>query len=232
MPSRFPKQTKKLLLGGGLAVVVLALLVAVLWQWGGVGEPGPESEVGPAASSAPSAPTPAISYPAIEQASNPNVPDGAPVPKTRTFSSQLGYSLQYPVGWQVDDSQSKAPAEFINEPEGRAFLSVQVLNDERLRDPAKRQQVYTESEQGLRTTPGYKISALEWKQREAGGNTDSYMARGSYVEKGARWQFKELLIFVDSGYIFAFRGAVLDEYTNQYGPVLDEMMFSFKPVGK
>lgn len=209
------KQIKTLLLGGGLAVVILVLAGLALWWWGGEVEPEPAI----------------TSTSAIERESNPNVPDGVPVPKMRTFNSPFGYSLQYPVGWQVDDSKQTAPAEFVKEPSGKAFVAVQVMNDGRLKDPAQRPAIYAENEAALRSAPGYTIDQFEWEVKgaikDAGGN--SYMAMGSYVEKGAKWRFREVMTFSSSGAIFVFRGSVLAEHAKEYGPIVDKIVFSFKP---
>lgn len=145
------------------------------------------------------------------------------------FHSKNGYTIAYPKNWLVDDSQKDAPAEFIREPEGKAFFSMQTLADPRLAKPAERPQVHRDVEQAFKNDPAYLVEWSEWEKDDETTAENSYFATGSYVEDGKNWRFKELTIFTKSNIILILRGTALKDYSKNLGPVLDKIIFSVQP---
>jgi len=148
---------------------------------------------------------------------------------TVEFRSRSGYTLIYPKNWIVDDSRETAPVDYIKEPSGRAFVAVQEMEDDRLKDQKKRGLVLSEVEGAFREDKDYSLSKLEWMEMEAGSDSESYMATGSFEKDGEGWIFREIAIFTENGWIIFLRGNAKAEFAKELGPVLDKVVFSFRP---
>jgi len=148
------------------------------------------------------------------------------------FHSKNGYTIAYPSNWTVDDSQKEAPAEFIREPGGRAFFSMQTLMDPRLTKPAEMPQVHRDVEQAFKNDPAYLIEWSEWEKDDETTAENSYFVAGSYAAGGKNWRFKELSIFTKSNLVLILRGMTLKDYAGEFGPALDKIIFSVQPDDK
>lgn len=145
------------------------------------------------------------------------------------FHSKNGYTISYPKNWTVDESKKTAPAEFIREPNGRAFFSMQTHQDFRVTKPAEMPQVHRDVEESFKNDPAYLVEWSEWEKDDVATAENSYFVSGSYAETGKHWRFKELNIFTKSGIILTLRGMVLKDYSNDFGPILDKIIFSVQP---
>ncbi|MFA5829633.1 MAG: hypothetical protein WC843_04010 [Candidatus Gracilibacteria bacterium] len=145
---------------------------------------------------------------------------------TLEFKSRFGYIMNYPKDWIIDDSQKKAPAEFINEPSGKAFVSIQMSNDPRLTKTGGRALVLTDIKKSFESNSKYKLELFELDNK-TNDLSESYFAAGSYADGTKNWRFKEIGILNDSGTISTFREMVLKEYAGTYGTTLDNILFSF-----
>lgn len=148
---------------------------------------------------------------------------------TAQFNSRYGFTVSYPKDWLIDSSQKEAPVEFIREPTGKALVAIQVMQDDRLKNPALRKQVFKEAEDAFRQTESYTVNSFEWAPPDVGLNTDSYMAMGSFIKDNTKWLFREVGIFNHSGSVFFLRGNTLPEVAKTDGPMVDKIIFSFKP---
>ncbi len=151
---------------------------------------------------------------------------------TVQFKSRYGFTLTHPKDWLVDSLQKEAPAEFIREPTGKALVAIQVMQDDRLKNPALRKQVFKEAQDAFEQTESYTVSSFEWAPEDEAIDNDSYMATGSFIKDDTKWLFREVGIFSHSGSVFFLRGNILPEVAKTHGPMVDKIIFSFKPLPK
>lgn len=145
---------------------------------------------------------------------------------TKEFHSKYGFTLQYPEDWIIDESRSEAPAEFIREPNGRAFYSMQAHTDPRVLNPSELEKVYQDIENSFKNDVRYLVEESDWEHEEKDTADNSYFAAGSYTEDGKNWRFKEITIFSKSGNVLVLRGMSRKEYADEYGPMIDKIFFS------
>lgn len=148
---------------------------------------------------------------------------------TKEFHSKYGFTLQYPKNWIIDESRSDAPAEFIREPNGRAFYSMQAHTDPRVLHPNELEKVYQDIENSFKNDARYLVEESGWEHEEKNTIDNSYFAAGSYAEGGKNWRFKEITIFSKSGNILVLRGMSLKDYAGEYWPMIDKIFSSVVP---
>lgn len=148
---------------------------------------------------------------------------------TKEFHSKYGFTLRYPQDWIIDDSRSTAPAEFIREPNGRAFYSMQSHTDPRVLNPSELEKVYQDIEGSFKNDARYLVEESGWEHEEKNTADNSYFAAGSYAEGGKNWRFKEITIFSKSGNVLVLRGMSLEDYADEYGPIIDKIFSSVVP---
>ena len=145
---------------------------------------------------------------------------------TKEFRSKYGFTVTYPENWIIDDSQEDAPAEFIREPNGRAFYSMQAQIDPRLVNSDELENVYQDTENSFRNDEKYLVEESGWEHEDKTTADNSYFAAGLYAESGQNWRFKEVTIFSKSGNVLVLRGMSLKEYAREYGPIIDKIFSS------
>ncbi|OGD33396.1 hypothetical protein A3C78_00710 [Candidatus Azambacteria bacterium RIFCSPHIGHO2_02_FULL_45_18] len=155
-----------------------------------------------------------------------------PDAETAEFHSRYGFTLQYPKDWIIDDSQKDAPAEFIREPNGGAFYSMQAHTDPRVTNPKELKKVYRDIEDSFKNDARYLVEESGWEYEEKNTADNSYFAAGSYTENGENWQFKEITVFSKSGNVLVLRGMSLKDYANEYEPIIDKIFASVVPTDK
>ncbi len=148
---------------------------------------------------------------------------------TKEFHSKYGFTLQYPQDWIIDESRSEAPAEFIREPNGRAFYSMQAHTDPRIANPSELEKVYQDIENSFKNDARYLVEENGWEHEEKNTVDNSYFAAGSYAEGGKHWRFKEITIFSKSENVLVLRGMSLKEYADEYWPIIDKIFSSVVP---
>lgn len=148
---------------------------------------------------------------------------------TKEFHSKYGFTLQYPEDWIIDESRSEAPADFIREPNGRAFYSMQAHTDPRLIEENELEKVYQDIENSFKNDARYLVEESGWEHEEKDTAGNSYFAAGSYAEDGKNWRFKEITIFSKSGNVLVLRGMSLKDYADEYGPMIDKIFSSVVP---
>ncbi len=154
------------------------------------------------------------------------------VSDTAEFHSKNGYIITYPKNWIASDSQEDVPAEVIREPSDKAFFSMQTHMDTRINNPGEMPQLHKDIERSFEDNPDYLVERLEWENTDETIAENSYFAAGSYVKDGKTWRFKELGIFSKSGTILTLRGMVLRDFAGEFGPVLDDIIFSVRSGDK
>jgi len=155
-----------------------------------------------------------------------------PDAQTAEFHSRYGFTLQYPNDWIIDASQKDAPAQFIREPNGRAFFSMQAHTDPRVADPNELEKVYQDVESSFKNDARYLVEESGWEHEDKNTADNSYFAAGSYAENGENWRFKEITIFSKSGNVLVLRGMSLKDYAGEYGPIIDKIFSSVMPTDK
>lgn len=149
--------------------------------------------------------------------------------QTKEFHSTYGFILKYPKDWVIDESRSDAPAEFIREPNGRAFYSMQAHTDPRLTSPDELPNFYKDIEDSFKNDARYLVEESGWEYEERNTADNSYFAAGSYAEDGKNWRFKEITIFSKSGNVLVLRGMSLKDYAGEYWPMIDKIFSSVVP---
>jgi len=149
---------------------------------------------------------------------------------TKEFRSAYGFTVTYPENWLVDNSRKDAPAEFIREPNGRAFFAMQTHIDPRITKPGELALVYKDLEDAFRNDGRYLLEKVEWENKDKNTPENSFFAAGSYAEGGKNWKFKEITIMSKSGLVLTLRGMTLKEYAGEYGPMMDRIFFSVAPA--
>ena len=149
-----------------------------------------------------------------------------PDAKTAEFHSRYGFTLQYPKDWIVDDSRKDAAAEFIREPNDRAFYSMQAHTDPRVADSGELEKVYRDIEDSFKNDARYLVEESGWEHEKKNTANNSYFAAGSYTENGKNWRFKEVTIFSKSGSVLVLRGMSLKDYTGEYWSIIDKIFAS------
>ncbi|MFA5947524.1 MAG: PsbP-related protein [Candidatus Gracilibacteria bacterium] len=148
--------------------------------------------------------------------------------QTKEFKSKLGYTMSYPADWIVDDSLKTAPAEFIREPSNKAYVSIQVFQDNRIIKDGGRELILQEIKDGFTKDTSYKIANFELEGNDM-NTAKSYQALGSHKDKdGTTWMFREIGSLTDTGTLMTFRGSVIQNEAKIYGPMVDNIIFSFK----
>ena len=155
-----------------------------------------------------------------------------PDAKTAEFHSRYGFTLQYPKDWIVDDSRKDAAAEFIREPNDRAFYSMQAHTDPRVADSGELEKVYRDIEDSFKNDARYLVEESGWEHEKKNTANNSYFAAGSYTENGKNWRFKEVTIFSKSGSVLVLRGMSLKDYAGKYGPIIDKIFASVLPTDR
>jgi|SRR3989338_1623885 len=155
----------------------------------------------------------------------------APEPEMAVFNSRYGFSVRYPNTWQVDDSRSRAPAEFINEPHGNAFVAMQVMEDARLKDPGTRLEVKKDAEESFRTSAQFIVERFDWQMADGEPYSERYHADGIFTDAdGKEWRFKEIGILHADGTILLFRGMTIRTRAAAYAKIIDDIIASFRPL--
>ncbi len=157
----------------------------------------------------------------------------APVPaaesSTLVFKSDFGYTLAYPSDWIVDDSMKKATAEFISEPSGKAYVAIQTTLDPRLTEEGGSELVLADIKSAFEHAPDYYLAGFEL-DNSSPETSESYFASGYYSEAGEKWLFKEIGSFSSDGTIMTFRANARSDFGTVYGPIAEDIIFSFKPT--
>ncbi|MFA6397756.1 MAG: hypothetical protein WDK96_02835 [Candidatus Paceibacterota bacterium] len=150
--------------------------------------------------------------------------------ETTKFQSKYGFTMDYPKSWIVDTSEKMGPIEFISEPSGKAYVSIQTANDPRLKVFSSRAVALIEAEKAFTENKQYNIEKFKWVYEDENNKLNSYAVNGSFKDKdGVEWFFNEIAVFIPDGTEYFYNSTVLAPFADEYVPILNKIILSYWP---
>lgn len=141
-------------------------------------------------------------------------------------SSKYGYSVTYPVGWELLDGNTDTSRQImIKEKSNLGYVDIQAFFDKTLAEPGKVQAAINALEQKFRSDQSLKVAQFK---SSVEGKVGGYITTGEQTINGNQYNFENRGLLGTSGKILLFHGAYKKTAPADYLQKIEKIITSFK----